>query len=118
MTTTAAVAAAGDAAVRKPNVPLRVAFAVYIAALAGLCWWQHRILFAWPAGIVTGNLLASAIWAPLAVIHLDRLHRRQHAEHMALLHRQHSEHLLVLCGHHKVVVTDGRPAVVPDGHAA
>jgi hypothetical protein len=77
---------------------LRVLFVVYILVLAGICFWQHKILFAWPAGIVTGNLLASAIWAPLAVIHLDRLARKHHREHMALLHRHHQEQLLVLAG--------------------
>jgi hypothetical protein len=80
------------------NMLLRVAFVLYIAVLAGLCVWQHRVLFAWPAGIVTGNLLASAIWAPLAVVHLDRLARRHHREHLAVLHRHHSEQLEVLRG--------------------
>lgn len=84
------------------NMLLRVALVAYIAALAGLCFWQHRTLFAWPAGIVTGNLLASAIWAPLAVVHLDRLARRHHRDHMAILHRHHAEQLDALRG--------GRPA--------
>jgi hypothetical protein len=66
-------------------------FIVYVLALAGVCAWQHNTLFAWPGGIVTGNLLASAIWAPLAVIHLDRLARKHHREHLALLHRHHAE---------------------------
>lgn len=70
---------------------LSVAFAVYLGALLVFCAAEHRVLFAWPAGIVTGNLLASAIWAPLAVVHLDRLARRHHREHMALLRRHHAE---------------------------
>lgn len=68
-----------------------VLLAVYIAALGVFCLIQHRTLFAWPQGIVTGNLLASAIWAPLAVVHLDRLARRHHREHLALLRKQHRE---------------------------
>jgi hypothetical protein len=52
-----------------------------------------RTLFSWPDGIVVGNLIASAIWAPTAIIHLDRLARRHHREHLALLHRHHREHL-------------------------
>jgi len=64
---------------------------LYIAGLAVFCVLAHRTLFAWPDGIVTGNLLASAIWAPLAIIHLDKLSRKHHAEHMRLLHRHHAE---------------------------
>ena len=52
---------------------LRVLFAAYILGLVGFSAIFYKTLFSWPAGIVTGNLLASAIWAPLAVIHLDRL---------------------------------------------
>jgi hypothetical protein len=68
-------------------------FAMYIAGLAAFCFLERRVLFAWPAGIVTGNLLASAIWAPLAVVHLDRLARRHHHAHMTLIHRHHQEHM-------------------------
>lgn len=39
-------------------------------------------LFTWPNGIVVGNLLASAIWAVPAILHLDRLARKHHKEHM------------------------------------
>ncbi len=42
-------------------------------------------LFSWPDGIVVGNLIASALWAPLALVHLDRLARKHHAIHMAEL---------------------------------
>jgi len=66
-------------------------FVLYILVLAAVCIWQHSVLFAWPAGIVTGNLLASAIWAPLAVIHLDRLAVKHHKAHMALLRKHHQE---------------------------
>ena len=97
------------------NMLLRIAFVLYIAALAGLCVWQHRTLFSWPAGIVTGNLLASAIWAPLAVIHLDRLARLHHRQHMAQQRQHHLEHLLVIGGHRKVMVdgSTGAPVLVP-----
>lgn len=50
-------------------------------------------LFNWPAGIVVGNLIASAIWAPIGIIHLDRLMRRHHAEQLAQAARHHREHL-------------------------
>lgn len=70
---------------------LLVLFIIYLLALVSFCVWKHATLFAWPAGIVTGNLIASGIWAPLAVVHLDRLARKHHAEHMALLHRHHEE---------------------------
>jgi hypothetical protein len=78
--------------------PLRAVFAAYVIALAAFCFVQDKTLFAWPAGIVTGNLLASAIWAPLAVVHLDRLARRHHREHLALMHRQHRQHMAALRG--------------------
>lgn len=39
-------------------------------------------LFSWPAGIVVGNLIASAIWATPALIHLHRKLSKQHQEHM------------------------------------
>jgi hypothetical protein len=74
-------------------VNTKAAIGIYVAALLAFCVWQHSTLFAWPEGIVTGNLLASAIWAPLAVIHLDKLARKHHREHMALLHRQHKERM-------------------------
>ena len=70
---------------------LALLFVFYLLLLAGFCIWQHATLFAWPAGIVTGNLLASAIWAPLAVIHLDRLARKHHADHLALLKKHHAD---------------------------
>jgi hypothetical protein len=68
-----------------------ILWVLYLMALAAFCFVQRSTLFAWPAGIVTGNLLASAIWAPLAVIHLDNLARKHHAQHMAILHRHHKE---------------------------
>lgn len=73
-------------------------FWVYVVVLACLCAWQRSVLFAWPAGIVTGNLLASAIWAPLAVIHLDNLAVKHHKAHMNLMRAQHDEHMAMLRG--------------------
>jgi hypothetical protein len=72
-------------------IVLKALFAAYLLGLAGFCVAEHKVLFAWPAGIVTGNLLASCIWAPLAVIHLDQLARRHHREHVATEHRHHIE---------------------------
>jgi predicted ferric reductase len=72
---------------------LTILFVVYIIGLTIFCVLEHRVLFAWPAGIVTGNLLASAIWAPLAVVHLDRLARKHHRQHMALMRKHHKEML-------------------------
>ena len=56
-----------------------------------MSWLPHVLatLFSWPNGIVLGNLLASLIWAVPGLIHLDRLARRHHREHMALLRRGH-----------------------------
>ena len=38
-----------------------------------------RALFRWPDGIVVGNLIASAMWATPALIHLHRKLDRNHA---------------------------------------
>jgi hypothetical protein len=70
---------------------LTALFVIYIAGLATFCILFHSVLFAWPQGIVTGNLLASAIWAPLAVVHLDRLARKHHREHLKLMRKHHKE---------------------------
>src|ERR1700691_5104089 len=72
---------------------LVVLFILYLVGLGIFCLVFHATLFAWPAGIVTGNLIASAIWAPLAVVHLDRLARKHHREHMSLLHKHHQEQM-------------------------
>lgn len=89
----------------------RAAFAAYVTAILVVCVWQHRVLFAWPAGIVTGNLIASAIWAPLAVIHLDKLARRHHQAHMALVRKHHRDQLQLADYHHQVhmAVVKGEP---------
>lgn len=76
--------------VSRETVPYALV-AIYVAGLAVFCVIQRRTLFEWPNGIVTGNLLASAIWAPLAIVHLDRLARRHHREHLALLRKQHRQ---------------------------
>lgn len=39
-----------------------------------------RTLFAWPQGIVVGNLIASALWAAPALGHLHWLQARRHRE--------------------------------------
>jgi predicted ferric reductase len=70
---------------------LTILFVVYIVGLTVFCVIFHSTLFAWPTGIVTGNLLASAIWAPLAVVHLDRLARKHHRAHIALMKKHHKE---------------------------
>lgn len=92
---------------REVNRVLIVLFAVYLIALAVFCIWQHSVLFAWPAGIVTGNLLASCIWAPLAVIHIENLQKKHHLEHMSQLKAHHQEqmrHVKALVRHHGVTV--------------
>lgn len=48
-------------------------------------------LFKWPDGIVVGNLIASALWAIPAVVHLDRLAKKHHRIHMATIERHHKE---------------------------
>ena len=47
-----------------------------------------RTLFHWPDGIVVGNLIASAIWAAPALLHLHRKIDRNHREHMDALNRK------------------------------
>jgi hypothetical protein len=44
-----------------------------------------RVLFSWPDGIVLGNLLASAMWAAPALIHLHRKMNRHHARLLAAI---------------------------------
>ncbi len=41
-----------------------------------------NVLFSWPNGIVIGNLIASALWATPALIHLHKKLNRHHEEHM------------------------------------
>jgi hypothetical protein len=48
------------------------------------------VLFAWPDGIVVGNLIASAICVVVAAVHLDRLSRKHHRLHMDHLTRLHN----------------------------
>jgi hypothetical protein len=52
-------------------------------------------LFHWPDGIVVGNLIASALWAVPAFLHLDRKMKRHHREHMAAIKRIPDEKLHV-----------------------
>lgn len=54
----------------------------YIGLLIFFTITYHNVLFHWPNGIVVGNLIANMMWAPLAFLHLDRLARRHHREHM------------------------------------
>lgn len=44
-----------------------------------------RTLFSWPNGIVVGNLIASALWAVPALLHLDRKLERHHRAHLAAI---------------------------------
>jgi hypothetical protein len=53
-------------------------------------------LFRYPDGIVLGNLIASAMWAPLGIVHLDRLAKRHHREHLALMRRHHRAHMAAI----------------------
>ena len=52
--------------------------------MIGVLW----VLFRWPDGIVLGNLIASALWATPALIHLHRKLDRHHAEHMRELRKR------------------------------
>lgn len=44
-----------------------------------------RTLFWWPDGIVVGNLIASALWATPALMHLHRKLDRHHKQHLAAI---------------------------------
>ena len=50
-------------------------------------------LFHWPDGIVVGNLIASALWAFPAILHLDRLARKHHKEHMEAVKGKDNDHV-------------------------
>jgi hypothetical protein len=53
-------------------------------------------MFAWPDGIVVGNLIASALWAAPALLHLHRKLDRYHAEQG----RRHDELRVMLASMH------------------
>jgi hypothetical protein len=65
-------------------------------------WVLLVILFAWPAGIVVGNLIASVFWLPIQYL---GLHLKLAAHHDALHdHLDAIEHLLddcPKCGHRR-----------------
>lgn len=65
--------------------------ALTAAVLAVLAAWTSIIpeMFSWPDGIVVGNLIASAMWAAPALVHLHKKLDAQHAEHMAQMARLH-----------------------------
>jgi hypothetical protein len=44
-------------------------------------------MFSWPGGIVVGNLLASAMWAGPALLHLDRRMKKRHEQLKAHIHQ-------------------------------
>lgn len=48
--------------------------------------WRQVYTAGFAVGII-GNLIASAIWAPIALIHLHRKIDRHHEEHMHLLRK-------------------------------
>lgn len=48
--------------------------------------WKQVVSAGFAVGVI-GNLVASAIWAPIALIHLHRKIDRQHREHMHLLRK-------------------------------
>lgn len=45
-------------------------------------------LFSWPSGIVVGNLIASALWAAPALLHLHRKLERHHREQLRAIARK------------------------------
>lgn len=48
--------------------------------------WRQVYSTGFAVGVI-GNLIASAIWAPMAFIHLHRKIDRHHREHMHLLRK-------------------------------
>jgi hypothetical protein len=50
-----------------------------------------HILFAWPQGIVVGNLIASALWAGPVFLHLHWLSARRHRELMRAHRATHAK---------------------------
>ena len=51
------------------------------------------VLFSWPNGIVLGNLIASALWATPALLHLHRKLNRHHAQRLAQAAAYHRRQL-------------------------
>jgi hypothetical protein len=74
----------------------KIAALLYLLGLATLCVAERRVLFSWPTGIVTGNLLASAITVVPGIVHLSGQAKRHHEEHMAKLDEQHKERINVI----------------------
>jgi hypothetical protein len=72
------------------------AILLYILGLVTLCIAERKTLFSWPSGIVTGNLLASAITVVPGIVHLSNQAKRHHREHMAKLDSQHKERMAVV----------------------
>lgn len=50
------------------------------------------VLFSWPDGIVVGNLIASALWAGPALLHLDRRMKKRHEALKQHIARQLEHH--------------------------
>lgn len=53
-------------------------------------WSVLVTLFAWPDGIVVGNLIASAMCVCLAAVHIERLLKRHHAQRMQQAEATHA----------------------------
>jgi hypothetical protein len=70
---------------------LRYLLYAYLIGLTIFCIWQRKVLFGGWEGIVVGNLIASAIWAPLALIHVERLQIKHHKERLAQDRKHHLE---------------------------
>lgn len=54
----------------------------YLILLAIFTFIEHKVLVGGWQGIIVGNLLANAYWAPLGLLHFDRLSRQHHKENM------------------------------------
>jgi hypothetical protein len=80
---------------------LRYVLYAYLLGLVVFCIWQHKVLFGGWDGIVVGNLIASAIWAPLALIHVERLQIKHHKERLAQDRKHHLELVKLHKLHHE-----------------
>lgn len=69
-------------------------------------------LFGWPAGIVVGNLIASALWAAPAAWHLHAKLNAQHRERLSQAARHHEQVLAAIAEQRK------RPGSLPGRPAA
>lgn len=93
---------------RRQIVLLGALYGLFLVLLALLSPAGFTSFFAWPAGGVWSNLIASFLLGVPALTTLFRRLARQHAEHLRALHERHDQLLATLKEH-----WDGTPQPPP-----